>query len=85
VSAAAIEVAGVARDFEAGGQVLRVLHDIDLAVNSGELTYLVGESGSGKTTLISIIAGILYPTEGRVRVFGPTSTACRIEAVSSSA
>jgi putative ABC transport system ATP-binding protein len=70
VSAAAIEVAGVARDFEAGGQVLRVLHDIDLAVNSGELTYLVGESGSGKTTLISIIAGILYPTEGRVRVFG---------------
>jgi putative ABC transport system ATP-binding protein len=70
VSAAAIEVAEVARDFEAGGQVLRVLHGIDLKVNSGELTYLVGESGSGKTTLISIIAGILYPTEGQVRVFG---------------
>jgi putative ABC transport system ATP-binding protein len=70
VSAAAIEVAGVARDFEAGGHVLRVLHGIDLAVRSGELTYLVGESGSGKTTLISIIAGILYPTEGQVRVFG---------------
>ena len=38
-------------------------------MNAGELTYLVGESGSGKTTLISIIAGILYPTEGRVQVF----------------
>jgi putative ABC transport system ATP-binding protein len=70
MSAAAIEVTGVARDFEAGGQVLRVLHGIDLNVRSGELTYLVGESGSGKTTLISIIAGILYPTEGQVRVFG---------------
>jgi putative ABC transport system ATP-binding protein len=70
VSAAAIRVEGVARDFEAGGQRLRVLHDVSVAVRSGELTYLVGESGSGKTTLISIIAGILYPTEGRVEVFG---------------
>jgi putative ABC transport system ATP-binding protein len=67
---AAISVAGVARDFEAGGQVLRVLHGIDLGVRAGQLTYLVGESGSGKTTLISIIAGILYPTEGQVTVFG---------------
>ncbi|WP_205478907.1 ABC transporter ATP-binding protein [Sphingomonas arenae] len=67
---AAISVTGIARDFEAGGQVLRVLHGINLDVAAGQLTYLVGESGSGKTTLISIIAGILYPTEGCVRVFG---------------
>jgi putative ABC transport system ATP-binding protein len=70
VNGAAISVTGIARDFEAGGQVLRVLHGIDLDVAAGQLTYLVGESGSGKTTLISIIAGILYPTEGCVRVFG---------------
>jgi putative ABC transport system ATP-binding protein len=70
VSAAAIRVRNVARDFTAGGQPLRVLHGIDLDVCSGELTYLVGESGSGKTTLISIIAGILYPSEGEVEVFG---------------
>jgi putative ABC transport system ATP-binding protein len=67
---AAISVSSVTRNFEAGGQVLRVLHGIDLDVTAGQLTYLVGESGSGKTTLISIIAGILYPTEGCVRVFG---------------
>lgn len=67
---AAISVTGVSRDFVAGGQVLRVLHGIDLDVRAGELTYLVGESGSGKTTLISIMAGILWPTEGCVRVFG---------------
>jgi putative ABC transport system ATP-binding protein len=69
-SGAAISVAGVTRDFEAGGQVLRVLDGINLDVAAGQLTYLVGESGSGKTTLISIIAGILYPTDGCVRVFG---------------
>jgi putative ABC transport system ATP-binding protein len=65
----AISVRGVAKDFPVGDDYIRVLHDIDVDVNAGELTYLVGESGSGKTTLISIIAGILYPTKGRVRVF----------------
>jgi putative ABC transport system ATP-binding protein len=66
----AISVHDVCRDFEAGGQTLRVLHNVSVDVKAGELTYLVGESGSGKTTLISIIAGILYPTEGAVSVFG---------------
>ena len=65
----AISVRNVAKDFPIGDDSIRVLHDIDVDVNAGELTYLVGESGSGKTTLISIIAGILYPTEGKVRVF----------------
>lgn len=66
----AISVQDVCRDFEAGGQVLRVLHNVTTDILPGELTYLVGESGSGKTTLISIIAGILYPTQGTVSVFG---------------
>lgn len=68
--ASAIRVEHVVKDFPMGDGHLRVLHDIDLDIRSGELTYLVGESGSGKTTLISIIAGILYPTEGSVSVFG---------------
>ena len=66
----AIAVRDIARDFESGQQTIRVLHGIDLEVKAGELTYLVGESGSGKTTLISIMCGILWPTEGEVEVFG---------------
>jgi putative ABC transport system ATP-binding protein len=65
----AIECLGISKSFKVGDTSVEVLHDIDVSVNSGELTYLVGESGSGKTTLISIIAGILYPTQGNVRVF----------------
>ncbi len=69
-AAIAITARNVARDFQAGQQVLRVLHGIDVDIRAGELTYLVGESGSGKTTLISILCGILWPTEGSVEVFG---------------
>jgi putative ABC transport system ATP-binding protein len=67
---AAIRVAGIVKEFPVGDTIIRVLHGIDAEVRSGELTYLIGESGSGKTTLISIIAGILYPTQGQVEVFG---------------
>jgi putative ABC transport system ATP-binding protein len=67
---AAICARGITRDFEAGQTTIRVLHGIDTDIRSGEMTYVVGESGSGKTTLISIMCGILYPTEGEVKVFG---------------
>jgi putative ABC transport system ATP-binding protein len=66
--------AGIVKDFGKGDTRVRALHGIDIDVIPGELTYLVGESGSGKTTLISIIAGILYPTEGTVACSGPRFT-----------
>lgn len=66
----AIEARGITRDFKAGQSTIRVLHGIDSEIRAGEMTYIVGESGSGKTTLISIMCGILWPTEGEVEVFG---------------
>jgi len=68
--ASAICARGIIRDFQAGQSTIRVLHGIDADIKSGEMTYVVGESGSGKTTLISIMCGILWPTEGEVKVFG---------------
>src|SRR4029079_2079505 len=61
---------GVVKDFGDGDTRLRVLHEIDVEVLTSELTLLVGPSGCGKTTLISIIAGLLDPTEGDVELFG---------------
>jgi putative ABC transport system ATP-binding protein len=66
----AIQARSIVRDFAAGQSTIRVLHGIDADIRSGEMTYVVGESGSGKTTLISIMCGILWPTEGEVKVFG---------------
>jgi putative ABC transport system ATP-binding protein len=66
----AICIDGVTKDFPVGDSFIKVLHGISVSVQSGQLTYLVGESGSGKTTLISIIAGILFPSSGRISLFG---------------
>ncbi|MBA4163666.1 MAG: ABC transporter ATP-binding protein [Erythrobacter sp.] len=67
---AAICARGIVREFVTGENTIRVLHGIDVDIAPGQMTYLVGESGSGKTTLISIMCGILWPTEGEVRIFG---------------
>jgi nitrate/nitrite transport system ATP-binding protein len=47
-----------------------VLQGIDLAVQEGEFVAIVGYSGSGKTTLISLIAGLIEPDDGEIRLEG---------------
>lgn len=56
------------RDFYDGRVMRRVLRDINLAFNTGELTILAGPSGSGKTTLLSIMGLILRPSTGRIYI-----------------
>jgi simple sugar transport system ATP-binding protein len=51
------------------GQV-RALRHTSFAAYPGEVTALVGDNGAGKSTLIKILAGVLSPDEGEVRVDG---------------
>ena len=47
-----------------------VLRDVNVAVAQGELIGVVGENGSGKTTLLKVLAGLLRPDAGQVRIRG---------------
>src|SRR5688572_29808322 len=66
----AVRCRGVTKDFGAGATRVQALRGVDLDVFTGEMTLLVGPSGCGKTTLLSVIAGILEPTDGSVEVLG---------------
>ena len=60
----------ITKAFGDGDSQVMALRGVDLEVYPDELTLLVGPSGCGKTTLISIIAGLLDPTDGEIKVLG---------------
>ncbi len=52
------------------GKDVVAVDDVDLRIQDGEFFSLLGPSGCGKTTTLRIIAGLEFPTEGSVRIFG---------------
>lgn len=50
------------------------LHEVDLEVRRGELTVLLGPNGAGKSTLLGLMAGVLRPSAGTVRIEGQDPT-----------
>lgn len=48
----------------------RILHDLSLHVEQGEILGIVGPNGSGKTSLLKLMAGLLVPQEGSIALFG---------------
>lgn len=53
---------------------LEVLHNINLAIDEGELVVFVGPSGCGKSTLLRQISGLDQPTSGRIMIDGQDVT-----------
>ena len=49
---------------------IAVLHDVDLALEPGEVHALIGENGAGKSTIMKILGGFLDPTSGEVMLDG---------------
>ena len=52
----------------------RVLHDLSLGLERGELACILGASGCGKTTTLNLIGGFLTPDEGRICLDGADIT-----------
>jgi putative ABC transport system ATP-binding protein len=65
--AAAVEIRDLVFGYRRGTTVLDVR---ELRIPRGECVFVFGPSGSGKTTLLGLLAGVLRPTGGEVRVLG---------------
>ncbi len=46
------------------------LRDVTAALEAGKCYVLLGENGAGKSTLLRVMAGLLHPTHGSIRLFG---------------
>jgi spermidine/putrescine ABC transporter ATP-binding subunit len=70
----AIELVGVVKVFQARGEEIIAVRDLDLAIREGEFFSLLGPSGCGKTTTMRMIAGFEEPTQGGIRLHGADVT-----------
>src|ERR1700710_2162422 len=62
-----ISVSNLTKTYASGFQALK---NINLEIRKGEIFALLGPNGAGKTTLISIICGIVNPTQGTILADG---------------
>ena len=60
-----LSVEGVVAGYSAADEVLK---GVDLEVGPGEIVSVIGPNGAGKSTLLKVIAGVLAPSRGRVRL-----------------
>ena len=61
-----LEISGV----QAGYGDVRVLWDVSVSVDKGEIACIVGSNGAGKTTLLNTISGIVKATAGSIKLDG---------------
>jgi len=71
----AITVSGVEKTFGWGGRAFKALDGLSLGVPQGCVYGLLGPNGAGKSTLLRVIAGLVRPDCGSVRILG--EDACR--------
>ena len=69
-----IELQGVSKTYRTRDGDIPSLRPIDFTVGEGEFVVIVGPSGCGKTTLLKMLAGLLTPSGGEVRIEGKSIT-----------
>ncbi len=63
-----LEISNLHKQFKTKNETVTALRDINLHVETGEFVCAVGASGSGKSTLLRLIAGLDFPTSGKITV-----------------
>jgi NitT/TauT family transport system ATP-binding protein len=72
-----IELSGVAHTYAGKTGSVAALAPVDLCARRGEFVAILGPSGCGKTTLLRIMAGLLEPSSGRIRLGDETTAEAR--------
>ena len=65
-----LELKHIRKEFVSGPRTVTALGDVSLRIEEGEMTAVTGPSGAGKSTLLQIMAGLLKPTSGEVKIDG---------------
>ncbi len=63
-----IECISLTKQYKSKNRTINAVSEIDLQVEKGEFILFKGRSGAGKSTLINLIAGLIEPTSGSVRI-----------------
>jgi len=58
------------KGLRAGYGKIEVLHDVDMAIEPGQIVTLIGANGAGKTTLLKTVSGLIRPTAGTIAFEG---------------
>ncbi|MBI5743350.1 MAG: ABC transporter ATP-binding protein [Elusimicrobia bacterium] len=74
MSAHAVSFANVEKTYRRpgllGSAYTTAVKDLSFEIPAGEVTGLLGLNGAGKTTIMKLLTGLLFPTAGKVKVFG---------------
>lgn len=74
---AAIQIDNIGVTFGGSAGRIQAIDNASLSIRDGEFLTLIGHSGCGKSTLLRVIANIIDPTEGTVRIFGGSTSGAR--------
>jgi ABC-2 type transport system ATP-binding protein len=66
----ALEVDNLRKTYRYGGKLVEAVRSVSLTLAAGEVLAFLGPNGAGKTTTIKMIAGLIRPDAGRVRIAG---------------
>ena len=71
-----LEIKNVYLTYQTLTDEIKAIENLSFSCSKGDFVSVIGPSGCGKTTILSLIAGLIQPTEGEILI--KTSSSCKI-------